>query len=825
MRKRDIRFNGEAATLHHASARGHVTRNAGNFTRGSQLVTHEFMMTFAGFRVPFQTWFGPFVTILCALLFFGLQDHDIQLILMRVWSGLWTFVGGDSAHIITLTIPTGQQLHVPMGYVPHQVDVELAVSKAIKYVIGSTLMATFTAAPVIIWFVNFSHKRGKAVLQERHERGAWMSTFPVLLGAVKSLNVQEFRKECAAIQPAPLPPKALVAMTPVQRANKGVHTPYVIAGIPYPWRLEQSHTMLIGTTGTGKTTQLRSLVSQLRARGHRAVIFDLTGTFVESFYRPETDKILNPMDNRCTPWTIFHECQNYADFLSAATALIPSHPDEKEPFWQNAARVLFVEMCIKLAEDGETSNAAIAHHLMTADLKRIHEKLEGTVAGPLTTEKASKMAESVRSVLNVNGQALRFLTDPTPGDENAFSIRDWIARTDNESSILFITASYNDLDLTRGLMTLWMNLAVNSLMRLPKTRELRTWYLFDEVHALHVLPAIENGLQSARNYGGAFVLGIHSFDKLVATYGLQSATSLTGLARTKLILATADRTTAEKCSEFIGSREVREVDEAYSYGYNNTRDASTLTPRTTVKPLVLPDDITDLRSMHGFIKFPDGFPSAPITLTYRSYPEIARGFLPRRDFKPGKYIPPEERAGKRADDRGEGGRENTPTRPGVTAVADEKTRIQPAASGLSTERSEAEIAASAMNVPVQPGSSLPVPSTEPRSAAQDNPILARMHEGASDRGAAKSADQPTSGLRVQNSVHGRALESGQTARPTDGKTAVEIRKAAIEENRPEEQILRETREGAGTDVDHHHGHHQHGRSAEPGIDLDNDMDM
>ena len=108
------------------------------------------------------------------------------------------------------------------------------------------------------------------------------------------------------------------------------------------------------------------------------------------------------------------------------------------------------------------------------------------------------MAESVRSVLNVNGQALRFLTDPTPGDEDAFSIRDWIARTDNESSILFITASYNDLDLTRGLMTLWMNLAVNSLMRLPKTRELRTWYLFDEVHALHVLPAIENGLQSAQ---------------------------------------------------------------------------------------------------------------------------------------------------------------------------------------------------------------------------------------------------------------------------------------------------------------------------------------
>ena len=820
MRSDDIRYNGKAATLHHASARGKVTRNGGNFTRGTQLVTHEFKMTFAGFRVPYQIWSTVFITVLCGLLYFGLQDHDVQLILMRIWSGLWTFLGGSSEHIISLTLPTGQQVRVPMGYVAYQNDVRIAVAKAIKYLIGSALMATFVGTPLIIWFVNFSRNRGKAVLEERHERGAWMSTFKVLHTAVQAFNRREFARECASIRPQPMKPKHVVALTPTQRANKGIHTPYVIAGIPYPWRLEQSHTMLIGTTGTGKTTQLRSLVKQLRAHGHRAVIFDLTGTFVETFYDPRTDMILNPMDERCTAWTIFDECQNYADFLSAATALIPSHPDEKEPFWQNAARVLFVEMCIKLKEDGETTNAAIAHHLMTADLKRIHAKLEGTVAGPLTTEKASKMAESVRSVLNVNGQALRFLTDPKPGDGKPFSIRDWIARNDDESSILFITASYNDLDLTRGLMTLWMNLAVNSLMRLPKTRTLRTWYLFDEVHALHVLPAIENGLQSARNYGGAFVLGIHSFDKLVATYGLQSATSLTGLARTKLILATADRTTAEKCSEFIGSREVREVDEAYSYGYNNTRDASTLTPRTTVKPLVLPDDITNLPSMHGFVKFPNGFPAAPITLTYRHYREIAPGFQPRTDFTPAEYIPPEERAKRRADEGGEGERENTPTRPDQGAQATEKDEREADGKTPATERSEAEIAADAMLDPVQPGRPAAGGAGD---AVLTNPIAI---PGAADRaggGGAQSVDKAPAGLRIQSSIHGKAAETGQNNRPNESKASSDIEKARVEENRREDQLLRETREGAGTESDHHHDHRHH--EHEPSPDLDNDMDM
>ena len=75
--------------------------------------------------------------------------------------------------------------------------------------------------------------------------------------------------------------------------------------------------------GPRAPTQLRSLVTQLRERGQNAVIFDLTGAFVEAFYNPESDTILNPMDQRCVPWTIFNDCELYADFLTAATALIP----------------------------------------------------------------------------------------------------------------------------------------------------------------------------------------------------------------------------------------------------------------------------------------------------------------------------------------------------------------------------------------------------------------------------------------------------------------------------------------------------------------------
>ena len=201
-------------------------------------------------------------------------------------------------------------------------------------------------------------------------------------------------------------------------------------------------------------------------------------------------------------------------------------------------------------------------------------------------------------------------------------------------SILFITSNYTDLEMNRALLTLWSNLAIHSLMTMRKTRDLRTWFVFDELGALHRLPAIESGLQTARNFGGAVVLGLHSFDKLIQVYGEENARNLSSLARTKLILAAADLDTAEQGARYIGNREIRQMDEGYSYGYNNTRDASTLTPRKQVEPLVIADDIMNLPSLHGFVKFPDGFPAARVRLEWEHYPTVAEGFIRRKPGKP-----------------------------------------------------------------------------------------------------------------------------------------------------------------------------------------------
>jgi hypothetical protein len=118
-----------------------------------------------------------------------------------------------------------------------------------------------------------------------------------------------------------------------------------------------------------------------------------------------------------------------------------------------AARTLFVEMCVKLAASGETTNGAIAHHLMSADLKAVHAKLANTIASPLTATEAARMAESIRAVFNTNAQAIRFLPDPVPGERPPFSIRRWVQEEPVPGSILFITSTHTDLTLNRALLT------------------------------------------------------------------------------------------------------------------------------------------------------------------------------------------------------------------------------------------------------------------------------------------------------------------------------------------------------------------------------------
>ena len=624
MARHDIRDDRSGIDIKYDSERGQVARNNGSFTRGSNLLTHQFFMFLGGAKWPVYLSIGLLLVWMFVFHFVLMEPFQWQMLLTKVFYDIAMVFGLPPEHPYTVILSNTLVRHTYVGLIDTDPYIRAAVRNFWQLVIASIGMTIITAVLPIVGYIEIAKKRGVALLKDHHKRGAILLPYDQLRNSILANNEREAQARARDMFPD-VPYQELIRWGPERLNKAGFPLPYRIAEIQFPFGLELSHVMLIGTTTTGKTVVFSDLLAQARQRMHSAVIFDITGVFTERFYDPKRDIILNPYDARCARWSLFDDFRTEVEIKTAALSLIPSTSENADPFWAMAARTLLTEMCLKLIEDGSPSNDALITALMTADLADIHAKLIGTIADPITSPEVARMAESVRAVLNANADAL--LSLPETGE--AFSIRNWIEAEKRDGSFLFISTRYDDMAVTRALITLWVNTAIYALMNQPHSRAIKMWFMLDELGALHQLPSLEYGLQTSRNFGGAVAVGVHDFAQLRQIYGDNGAMKIIGLTNNKMFLRVTDDETAEKCSNLIGKREVREMDESYSISNSNARDTSTLTARTEVRALVMPDDLMNLKNLHGYVKLSDGYPATKIVLQYRRYPEAAERFVPR----------------------------------------------------------------------------------------------------------------------------------------------------------------------------------------------------
>ncbi|MGI8959576.1 MAG: type IV secretion system DNA-binding domain-containing protein [Bryobacteraceae bacterium] len=90
---------------------------------------------------------------------------------------------------------------------------------------------------------------------------------------------------------------------------------------------EAHHIQIAGDTGTGKSTLVRQIVSQIEARGEVAIIFDSDREYIQEFFcEARGDWVLNPKDERCPYWPIGAEADDEAEATPIAMGLFPDDP-------------------------------------------------------------------------------------------------------------------------------------------------------------------------------------------------------------------------------------------------------------------------------------------------------------------------------------------------------------------------------------------------------------------------------------------------------------------------------------------------------------------
>ena len=484
---------------------------------------------------------------------------------------------------------------VPAREARERIRDEMFASAGLGLVAGGGLIGLFL---VVFWY------RGVQLGRQKRIRGAEMVTAGELRRRLQS------------------PHERFLARLPGGRRLR----PYSIAGIPYPERTETQHTIVSGTTGSGKTVLISDLVAQIRARGERCVLYDKMGSYTATFFDPARDVLMNPLDARAPRWSPFLEARNPRDFDMMAAALIPQQKDTVDPFWVTAARQLFANGAGVLRDKGVTDNKVLVDHLLKTDLTALAQAMEGTVAQSIVDPENPKTALSVRAMLTANLAAFEFL----PDEGEPFSIREWIGQEDRQG-FLFLTSRGDQHASLRGLISTWLEIAVNAMLSLAQDDGRRIWVILDELPTLHQVPSLQPGLAESRQFGGCFVLGVQVASALRDLYGRNGAETISGLCGTRVVLAAPDRDTAQWSADSLGRSEIEEVTEGYSYGANTIRDGVSLTPRRELRALALPSEIMRLANLEGYLKFPGPFPVASIRLNYVSRPKAAERFVPRDD--------------------------------------------------------------------------------------------------------------------------------------------------------------------------------------------------
>jgi hypothetical protein len=365
---------------------------------------------------------------------------------------------------------------------------------------------------------------------------------------------------------------------------------------------ETKHFKLVGTTGTGKSTAIREILTGALARGDRAVIADPDGGYLKAFHdAARGDAILNPFHPQAARWDLFGEIIELHDADQLGRSLIADY-DDPDRNWRQYGRTFLTATLRQLHELGERDLGRLYYLLLAAPVTELRELLKATPAAPFLGQENLKFFESVRAIAGVHLGAIEHLARQKTGD--LLSVRAWIRKG---RGVLFLPYRAGEVAALRHLVSTWMRLAIFEAMGGDEADQ-RLWFIVDELDALGSIDGLKDALARLRKFGGRCVLGFQSIAQVRGTYGDAEAQTIVENCGNTLILrcsASERGGTAEFASRLIGQREIVRAQTSYSLplGFGSTARATrTRSEHHAVEQAVMASEIEQLADLAGFLK-------------------------------------------------------------------------------------------------------------------------------------------------------------------------------------------------------------------------------
>lgn len=393
----------------------------------------------------------------------------------------------------------------------------------------------------------------------------------------------------------------------------------IVAEVPMPLKAESLHTLIQGSTGTGKSVLLRRFAYSALLRLDRMVVVDPNGDLYSKFGRPG-DKLLNPYDVRTEEWSFFNEIREDFDFERLALSIVPHVKEAEAEQWRAYGRLLLAETARKAARAGN-ANLQYVFDLLSGDVERLRDFLSDTKAAMLFIDGADRALGGARFVLG--DQLAAQLRMPAGG----FSLREWLE--DDQGGNLFITWREDQVVSIEALISCWVDIVCTYSLSLPEDQNRRLWVFLDELHTLGKLTSLVAAATKGRKHGIRLVGAVQSTASLNSVYGDDDAQILRSCFRSLVVLggSKTDAKTAEDMSKSLGEQEVERYNYSTSSGDKHTNRTRTL--KVDREPVVMQAQITGLPDLTAFVAFAGDHPIARSKLKIMNFQEINPPYMER----------------------------------------------------------------------------------------------------------------------------------------------------------------------------------------------------
>ena len=413
----------------------------------------------------------------------------------------------------------------------------------------------------------------------------------------------------------------------VNGAGIGIKTNEWKASLRIPRDAENKHFLIVGDTGSGKSSVIRQMLYQVDTRGDSAIVYDPACEFVKQFYNPHRgDIVLNPLDARMPYWNPSKELRRKAEAKALAVSMYQPEGVTNR-FFVEAPQKIFAHLLTYLPTPEDLVK-------WMSDPAEIDRRVKGTEYWALIDPKAPQQRTGVLGSLNMSADSFRLL----PKENETTTV--WTATkwAETRRGWIFITSRPTMREALRPLISLWIDTLVLRLLNEPMPDQKPVWFVIDELASLQRLPQLHTAITENRKSQNPVILGFQGRSQMEARYG-EDAEAMLSQPATKIFLRTTEPRAAKWVSEAIGEVEIERLRETH---YDGSRTGKNFALDRQTEPLVMPSEISGLEDLRGFLKY--GNHVARFSFPFIALNEKSAGFDERKMddlIGPSTPLPPE----------------------------------------------------------------------------------------------------------------------------------------------------------------------------------------